>query len=447
MSVAILVCILALPFVIYGVVKRNLYSLKLLLLMCFFQNIFLVIISPYIDRSGYNVIVLIKEIYVALTVLIGVFSNSKIKRFDAYCYICIIILLLCSLIHSGGSVMQILVSVRQLYLPFLFYLFARQIKLSEKEFFKFIKFYVALGIFSCVFGYIELLGGDSFWQNLHYEEYSMIKIGEVQIVNGFYNSVAMYTYDLYIFFHQIIKRMSSILVDPVILGQLLSLVALFLFSVNGLIKRQKFWFCIVAISLLLTYAKGGIVIAMLTGAVLVKKIYKQRQVGNILLVLGVAIFIYALMFSVEVGSSGSAHLDGLLDHLINFPQYPFGSGIGSEGNLAINMAGLETENSGESFVGTVIGQLGIGVILYIIYAYYLCGHSKTNLYYNKYTNNIIETTRIATCVLFLTSLINNTAISFTSCFIFIIILGIQITPEYYEKENNFENSIWRGMTK
>ena len=428
---AILVCIVILPFILYCAAKRNLYSVKLLVLMCFFQNIFLVILAPYIDKTGYNIIVLIKEVYVALSILVGIFSMKKIHKFDAYCYFCIIILSFCLLAHSKGTWMQILVSVRQLYLPFLFYLFARQINLSENEFIKFIKWFIGLGVLSCGFGAIELAIGDSFWQLFHYEKYSMLKIGQANVVYGYFNSIAMYTYDLHMFFDKMIKRMSSVLVDPVILGQLLSLAALLLFFVKGLFKYQKAWFCVIAISVILTFAKGGIVIAMITGAVLVKQIYGKRMLGNALLFFGTLLFIYALFFSVESGSSGSEHLAGLFDHINSFPYHPFGTGIGSEGNLAINMAGLETEKSGESFVGTVIGQLGIGIFLYTTYTYGLYHQTVRRLttYSNKCTNNILKTVNVATLVLFLTSFINNTAISFTSCFIYIVILGIRIVPD------------------
>lgn len=214
--------------------------------------------------------------------------------------------------------------------------------------------------------------------------------------------------------------------------------ALLLFSVKGLFKYQKVCFLIIAISLLLTFAKGGIVIAMITGAILVKKIYKKRRIGNALLVLGILLFAYALLFSVETGSSGSAHLAGLLDHIRKLPNHLLGTGIGSEGNLAINMAGLETESSGESFIGTVIGQLGIGIFLYVIYAYNLYRNTVSKLTYNTVTNDILKTTNFSTLILFLTSLINNTAISFTSCFIYIIILGIKIVPDI---ENECEKKL------
>ena len=94
------------------------------------------------------------------------------------------------------------------------------------------------------------------------------------------------------------------------------------------------------------------------------------------------------------------------------------------------MGGLESELSGESFVGTVIGQLGILVIIYFFFAYGLYKESKPKKEYSKCTKDIIEATRIATMMMFLTSFINNTAISFTSCFIFIIILGVNIEPDH-----------------
>lgn len=428
---SILVCIIMLPFILYGAAKRNIYSVKLLLVMCFFQNIFLVLLAPYIDKTGYNLIVLLKEVYVALTILTGISSNKRIQKFDVYCYLCIIILLFCLIVHSRGTLMQILVSVRQLYLPFLFYLFARQIKLSQKEFLEFVKWFIGLGILSCGFGAIELVIGDSFWQMFHYEKYSMLKIGRKDMINGYFNSIAMYTYDLHMIFHKLIKRMSSILVDPVILGQLLSLAMLFLFFVKGLFKHQKVWFCIVAVSVLLTFAKGGIVIAMIAGAVLIKQIYGKRKLGNALLIIGTILFVYAIVLSVESGTSGDDHLSGLLDHVKSFPHHPFGTGIGSEGNLAINMAGLKTEKSGESFVGTVIGQLGIGFLLYVIYVYGLWRQTAKRLtdFNDLLTVNILKTANAATVVLFLTSAINNTAISFTSCFIYIIILGVRIVPD------------------
>ena len=422
----IMISVLFAPFLLYGAYKRSLFTLNFLLCLCIFQNIMLVLISPHIDSIGYNILVLIKEIFVFLTIVFGLIHKPKIGRMDGYCIVCILLLLISSLVYGSGTMRQILVSLRQLYLPFVFYLFARQIYISESDFIKFTKFFVSLCVVCSMFGVLELMVGDSFWEKLNYRNYSLIKIGTIQIVNGHYNSVAMYSYDLYFIVHKMLKRMSSLLVDPVILAQILALGTLFLFFVKNLVRYQKACFVLVAISLVITFGKGGIIIATLAGAYLIKAIYHQKQVANFLIIVGINAVVFAVIYSLNHGLSGEAHIQGLMDYVRRLPRYPFGSGIGAAGNIAIWMGGLDTDLSGESFVGTVIGQMGIGIIIYFVFAVKLYKDTKSKLHYCKMTNEILTVTNIATVAMFLTSFINNTTISFTSCFIYFILLGVRI---------------------
>ena len=131
---------------LYGLLKSNYITLNILTIFVFFQNIVLVLISRSINGEMYNAIVLIKEIYVVLVVLWSFRKKRSVDRIEWICYISVLILIVLFFIHSKGDMLSRLASVRQLYLPFIFYIFGNSIKMSKIDMQKSIRFFINLSV-------------------------------------------------------------------------------------------------------------------------------------------------------------------------------------------------------------------------------------------------------------------------------------------------------------
>ena len=102
-------------------------------------------------------------------------------------------------------------------------------------------------------------------------------------------------------------------------------------------------------------------------------------------------------------------------------QHPLGLGVGGYGNLGKLYGLLDVEGSGESFFGSAIGQLGVLAI--VLYLYFYTKLFKRLKRIKTPLSEIILQLNIG---LLLTSFFNNTAISFTGCYIFFVLAALCI---------------------
>lgn len=423
-------------------IKANANTVKLLIVLCFFQNMYILILSRWLTDLDYTVICLMKELLVYMTIVISFLRKRKIDKTEIYSIIAIIVLLGYIIIKMDFS-MGVIASFRQLSIPFVFYIFGRSVKIKKGEFLELVRFFVALSIFAVLFGIVQIIIGPAFFDALGMRYYMKVKYGFLQMNNGYYMPNSMMSWDLYKYTGKAYLRMSSILVDPVVLSQVLALaftLVTFDYCEDLMSKKRKRICSILLLSgVVLTLGKGGIIIAALAFVYFFGKRNKERKLLSYAVYLVIGFICIILIQNADSGESISSHWAGLVDNIQVMKEYPLGTGIGTAGNMASKYAeSEEIENSGESFIGAVIGQMGImGIVIYSIYIYGLVVKYKRVKQYNKLYNIIFITTNC----MWITSFLNNTAISFTNCFMYFVILGFsdKAIQQYTAKDEALDN--------
>ena len=412
----VLIAIISILCVIFAF-KRNINTAKFLILYCVFQNFILVLLAKYLSQTQYTILVLLKEIMVILTIVVSLFHKKR--QFTDLDKICIfsIVLLMFLMLLPGGNFSQKLTSFRQLYIPFAFVLFGRSLRIRKNDLFKLIKFFVVVMIICGLFGVFEISYGLKLWDQLGYGDFSMLKYGQVFIYNGLKINYAMISYDFYSITGTTYFRECSFLVDSVIYGQLLSFACVAVLSFKKkMFKHYRIVFLFLLINLLLTLSKTGILILALYLIVLIVQKITHCYNLKILLPLILLTFIVALIVTYPILSTVRIHLEGLTSSFPILLDKPLGGGIGTFGNLAKLFSDKDTSN-GESFIGASIGQIGLFTIIYLVLFWRLYFYNLRNVKSYRFLSILI-------LALFLDSLVNNTAVSFTSCFIFFIPFGI-----------------------
>lgn len=403
-------------FCIYFTYRHDLSSFKFLIVYSVFQNFFLVLISKYISDIQFTVIVLLKEVMMDSIILIGIIRNSRnYNNFDWFC-VGSILFLFAMLILPGGNVQQKVTSLRQLYLPFAFYLFGRNSFVDKDKLKKGLIFFVKIMFICSLFGVIELSYGDGFWDALGYKYFSLHKYGTFYLYNGYVINNAMYSYDFFELIGRPFLRECSFLVDSVIYGQLLAFALICLFTLKkSIFKHYRLIFAFMLIHFFLTLTKGGTLILVLWLFIIILNKLALKINKDVKLLVLIFAVIAALVITYPFLSTVRIHLDGLLSNIS--PGNPFGNGLGTAGNLA-ELYG-DTSSNGESFIGASLGQIGFLTILYFCFfgkLYFRLGIGK-----NDKIGAMLSTILMA---LFLSSFLNNTSISFTSAFIYIIPSGM-----------------------
>ncbi len=423
MSALGIVCTVIIGSIIifYGL-KAEKNTVKLLILMCFFQNIFILIFSPYLKANDYTILVFLKEILVYITIIRSFLRKRKVDKIEI-CSIIALFVLVVYLIFRMDFSMTTIASFRQLSIPFIFYLFGRSVRLQKGDFIEIIRFFVKICIFSVLFGLFQIIIGPAFFDKLGMKNYMLLKYGMVSMYGKYCVPDSMMSYDLMKFTGKIYYRMASTLVDPVIISQILAL-AFVLVSFDYSLKltsenKKKIYSILLAVGILASMGKGGIVIAILAWVFIWGKKNIQRKVLSYALYAAVGLMCLMILVGSSNGSSVDMHFRGLTDGISVLKENPLGKGIGTEGNMAA-LYGADTETIGESFVGALMAQMGIvGVFLYAFFIWELYIKYRKIREKNSIYNNIY----FATNSMWITSLLNNTSISFTSCFMYFIVLG------------------------
>lgn len=423
-------------------IKANANTVKLLILLCFFQNIYILVLSRFLTSLDYTIICFMKEILVYMTIIVSFLRKRKIDKTERYSIIAIIVLLGYIIIKMDFS-MGVIASFRQLSIPFIFYIFGRSVKIKKGDFLELVHFFVTLSVFSVLFGMIQIIVGPALYDSLGMRYYMKIKYGFLQMNDGYYIPVSMLSWDLYKYTGKVYLRLSSILVDPVVLSQILALafaLVTFDYSEDLMSKKRKRIYSILLLSgVVLTLGKGGIIITALVFVYFFGKRNKERKLLSYAVYLVIGFICIILIQKADSGESISLHWAGLVDNIQVMKENPLGTGIGTAGNMAAKYAESTTnENSGESFIGAVIGQMGIiGIIIYFLFIYGLFVKYKRVKQYNNLYNIIFITTNC----MWITSFLNNTAISFTNCFMYFVILGFsdKEIQQYTTQDEELEN--------
>ena len=213
-----------------------------------------------------------------------------------------------------------------------------------------------------MFGLLErFVMGDSFWLSLNINKYMDAKGFSAWIYsNGLPGNY--YSADLYSFVG-LIRRLVGFLTDPLLTGHFLAFCTLILLftSVYGTRKRNNIAIVLFSVVILLTLSKGAILI------IAVGFVYKLWRNNRAFAFLAGIFALGALVFLIKGDflSTVSTHVGGLTSSLSI--DYVFGKGLGTSGNYA-NLYGEGSATNGESYIGAIIGQMGLIGLIVFIYA-------------------------------------------------------------------------------
>lgn len=286
------------------------------------------------------------------------------------------ILLLClviSMLNGRGNFISILINIRNLTIFYFVYEIGIFCFKSKKNFDIFVKKFLFLAKIVLVLGIIILIGG--------FELYELIGIREVYIAKGspidgdrlggrFTTTLVKKQY----------TRMGSIYYEPVNLAYFYSagvIITLFYKWTD-----KKFSICLNKIlmicGLILTFGKGGYMIAGATvlfyyGEIFVKNILKgfsKKIIKRLTLILIITLItIFCIMYYLKIGAAVRVHFWAVMSTWISIKRRPLGYGIGTGGNAAAILGGLNgewLESGGESALMSFMYQIGIqGIIAFI----------------------------------------------------------------------------------
>jgi hypothetical protein len=355
-----------------------------LLLFCIIsiQNLCAIVLSNF-SYTFAEAMVAVKDAYLYLILLLFACSIGwRLCKFRIK-YACAedVLIFLATVYFIVGYVIspfRNLSSFRQLMIIPLFYAFGRFFA-SRVDFSCIKKAIFLIMILVCFSGYIERFvlfdQQESFWNLAGIGEYMKMKGMERWSFGSYGTPGSFYTIDFSGFGNITqLRRMTSLFfAEPTIFGQFLVMPILYCIFAK---KRLLVLFFLGA--LLAAISKGGILAVLF--ALICYYIQNKRST-----IVGAVLLVGAIVFTVGIGylafftssfASVAVHLVGLAKNIMDLIQYPFGRGVGSAGNWAV-LASYSNESigevgSGESYLGTVIGQLGfVGLLFYGLLFYYV----------------------------------------------------------------------------
>lgn len=370
---------------------NRLFILKAILVYLVFQNFIAICLSNMNVFYGKTAI-LAKDMVLYLGIVIYMLSSAirkdrlkgpllinKNNPIDKIIYFYLAVLAVYFVLPVGNAyIFAKSISLRQLLIIPVFYMIGKLFKGVDLNSVN--KFIVKLGIIICLFSVVErFFLGDSFWKSMGMYNYMKAK-GFAQWANSEGISESFYTFDYIPFIkygYGSIRRMVGIHADSLLTAQFLAYPALLLYSRLNPLRRPistiGFLLCFVVI--LLTFSKGGILIlfiSIITIAVFTYGILSRAKLIWLIIALMGPASMAAALLKYNIGSV-MAHLTGLTSNIAGLLHEPFGFGIGVLGNYARMITGKNPARyagSGESYLGTMIGQIGIFAVIYFLFLVY-----------------------------------------------------------------------------
>lgn len=261
---------------------------------------------------------------------------------------------------------------------------------------------------------------DEFWRIIGSETYFKNKGIEEWTKDGV--MVSFYTYDLMAIFGGSVRRFVSIFAEVLATAHFLFLsLAITFFKYKGRLRNKLIICGLMLLAIMLTISKGVILIIGVAVVVTIYYYYENKKLTLGLIILGVIGLIVIVLNSYGEATSTGYHLDGLVHNFQNIKV--FGYGLAKSGNFAL-IYGDSSQNvlSGESFIGTMLGQIGIiGTMIYVIYNFFIVKSYIINRYRDK-EDNIIALILISGILL--ESFLSESAISFLGTGFYFVLAGI-----------------------
>jgi hypothetical protein len=342
-------------------------------------------------------------------------EETMVKKKD-FIWIVAVGYLFLSMLISHAGITSIIAAVRQMVAFLILYQTVVWLSKNNKsiKIERFIGFAISVAIPIIIFGWTEQLF--SLWDNDVVRHYFAGK--SIGIVKSGYPAhfIAPLFPGMYLGDNNQIVRETSIFLDPINYGHIL----VFWISVSWYyeIPHKKFYrylFNIACfISLILTVSKGAVLQLLLIFILLNDRIN--------LIFRYVCLFVIAILgyLSYEFFLNIKIHVDGFLLGIKSAGF--FGAGLGMVGNYATMLGTSINEDIGDSFLGSLFGQVGwIGVTIFISI---LC-----IIYMRIPKSSIIRKILLSQ---FIVSMFSDNAFNISSCFAIAIACGVVVSKSNKE---------------
>ncbi|WP_077623847.1 O-antigen ligase family protein [Sediminibacillus massiliensis] len=460
LTAGIIIAILGLCVTFYFFVESNYKMIYFLFVVSIIQNTVVIYLMGNLGISQAYELQYYKELF--LLGLLGyllLFKNRlfhNLTRIDFVSILFIFYVLTISVWLGDANNFTKIASLRQVMLPFIFYFLGKHIVLSRSNLKKLLTKLHVFGVIIVLFGIFESYLYPEFWQDIGIYNFFLEKRGQeaLTMVNGLPSN--FYTSDFVKYTGQMLRRTASFVSNPPVLAHIIGFLAVF-----SLFNRKyigKSWFSILFLSagVFLTLGKGGIITLAIGFGFYLLFVLKRPFLSYILGCLGVLGAAAYINKVIKQGLSAVDHIFGFTNSFKEGLEHPFGSGLGTVGNLAEVYNGNATVSEGagaESFLGLVVGQFGvIGFALFSLFFILIFNRLMKFLKLvsdDKFLYSVSVSLLAVMVAIFSTAFLTESAISYTSAGIPILLSSILINNYkiLLDSNENEEEQVKKGKLR
>ncbi|WP_191556620.1 hypothetical protein [Metabacillus idriensis] len=450
-TLALIVAALGFGLTCYFFIESNHRMIYFLFVVSIVQNLVVIYLMGKFNISQAYELQYYKELF--LLGMLGyllVFKNKLLKNMtsiDLVSILFIFYVLLVSIWLGDANTFTKVASLRQVLIPFLFYFLGKHIILTGTNLEILWKRIVKFGVVIVLFGLFESFVIPTFWMDVEIYNFFFEKRGPefLTMVNGLPSN--FYTSDFVSIVGEPVRRMASFVANPPVLAHILGYLAVFTLFTRKHLKRSSLVLFILSAGVFLTLGKGGIITLAVGVIFYILFMMKKPFLTYLVCCFGFFGAVLYIKKVIDEGLSAVDHIFGFTNSLMLGLQHPLGSGLGTVGNLSevYNSNVTVSEGGGaESFLGLVVGQFGIiGFTLFslffILTFFRLIKLMKSNSN-NEFYYSILASLAAVIFAIFLTAFLTESAISFTSAGIPVLLSSILINngKKLSEFQSNFK---------
>lgn len=425
-------CFIMILASIYFSIRNNYKTLLYFVCVAFIQNITLAVAANSFSSISTMLYSISKEAMLYMCVTCALFNRKKLCK-HMFLFVMFLLLLILVFLYSYTTFYARIISLRQILLPFICFLFGAMLKLTDKEIKKISTFIIYASFIVGIIGILELFFiGDAFWNRIPLLRYETNKGTTFYFTRGLPTN--FYTYDLMFITGSISRRLVSIFVDPLLTGHYLFLGFILVDIYFKGRKKRKYKLLLFLFSVF-TLSKGVILGYVLFFIFKILRCLPYDKIKNCLLVavfLGVgAIFcLYKYIMAYLPTSSTATHFTGFIKGITNSSFC--GSGLGTAGTITGILTDKSKMVTAESFIGTLTVQIGyLGLFIFsCFWIYVFLEILKTG---NKLKNSLCYNSAILLLAVLIESLFSESSISIVGTGMYFVFAGISMKKFYIEK--------------
>ena len=296
-----------------------------------------------------------KDILFYLFFLFYTFTFQKKFYFQIAIFGTLFWYILLLLIFNGNYTDFYIANIRQMITPLIILILFKSIELNDLSKLEIIQFIYKVTVSIVLLGFIFLLIDVWNYISLHgFFQLKGIPTNEKGLSYMFYEPIIGYA-----------QRMVSTILDPISLGHMLASVAIAMYYKIGIDGKKRIIFLsIVLLGLLFTFSKGAMLQFFIAVVIFDKNIHLLLKVFA-LYILFIAIYFLPNKAGLLI------HLHGTINAFDSISM--IGYGIGSVGNYAkmfsSDLTMYELLKISDTFLGSLLGQVGIIGVLIWLYIY------------------------------------------------------------------------------